>query len=422
MASGGVVIEASGRRSPDPGRGREPPHEAAECVRVAEGARLGDEPARSRRAGGRRVQPHDGDARHERAIDGQRRPAHRGDERRGRVSAHGEYGADRSGRDNRPRDGGQPGSRRPPRGGPGRGRRRRARDRRARPCRPADSASIARASVARRSRIGVRASIGAIRPSAPAATSARACACAAGWALPDTTRTPPATARGARRLPARSEARRDGAGEPARAGDGAEPRVAGQPRRDAAQVGVRPRVDDVERVRRGEPRQVAGGRRGEGIAAPPPTAAAGGRRPRPRRRAWCGPAPETPAPAAGTRPRSRRGTRPAPRRRCRAGSNRSSCRNVRRRGLRPRRRGAPRRPRPRRGARPRAAPRDATRCRPPPRRSRPRPAATTASRGRADGPGHGTTQVRQPWAANGAAVSSAPVKSSAITQKRSRWA
>ena len=42
------------------------------------------------------VQPHDGDARHERAIDGQRRPAHRGDERRGGVSAHGEYGAGRS--------------------------------------------------------------------------------------------------------------------------------------------------------------------------------------------------------------------------------------------------------------------------------------------------------------------------------------
>ena len=131
--------------------------------------------------------------------------------------------------------------------------------------RPADSASIARTSVARRSRIGVRASIGAIRPSAPAATSARACACAAGWALPDTTRTPPASGSRCRGPAARPEARRDGAGEPARAGDGAEPRVAGQPRRDAAQVGVRPRVDDVERVRRREPRQVAGSRRGEGI-------------------------------------------------------------------------------------------------------------------------------------------------------------
>ena len=119
--------------------------------------------------------------------------------------------------------------------------------------------------MARRSRTGVRASIGAIRPSAPAATSARACACAAGWALPDTTRTPPRNGSRCGDLPARSEARRDGAGEPARAGDGAEPRVAGQPRRDAAQVGVRPRVDDVERVRRGEPRQVARDRGGEGI-------------------------------------------------------------------------------------------------------------------------------------------------------------
>ena len=42
------------------------------------------------------------------------------------------------------------------------------------------------------------------------------------------------------------------------------------------------------------------------------------------------------------------------------------------------------------------------------------------ARRRAAGPGQGRTTVCQPCAANGAAVSRAPVRSSAITQKRSR--